>query len=414
MSSQSSNSERSHVKELVLAWLKSKLEEKGFAVEVNAVLEGRTTKHLFDLYAEIHPLTELTLSLGVLVFESLVRIEDVERVVGLSEEFPQVKFAVIPLEGIEPDARNLAAGYGIGIIAIPEDTLSKIQRTASKELSGELFLHVDPVIDLEGILREVLEEMKSSFFKRAHGKVEKIALLYIPLIEVVVEYVRPDETGSTLEVAEIKLVLDGLKGYLVKRGEDVVDVRRDYWSIKDIPLESLKILRVLSEKRSVELEPLAGEAGVEVSQLRSMIALLANNDLVDVYGDLVEFRGISPHIAFDIEEYLREKRVSLGRGYPRKSDGSLVMKLGVSLTKIDEVLESMNTRIKDTRIIYYPFYVALVIEGKDREEREKVIAYDALTGNEAEGITTLLADPETINDIRSAGLTISSHRKPWS
>lgn len=390
----------------MLEWLKSKLEEKGFKVELNFDAEGRTTRYTFDLYAELQLLSELKISLGVIVFNEVVKLEDIMKVVGLEEEFPMIKFSIVPLKGIEVEAKNLASKYGIDVVALPKEFLEELQKAVFQG-NQHLYFYVEPVTPLQQVLNKLLDKVKPSLFKRSREKVEKLALIYIPLVDVEIEMVTTDEVSGAVEIIEKRIVFDGLKGYIVKPRDNSIDVYRDYGSLEAIPLESLEVLRVLSEERVIELETLAGELGIEVNALKPVVELLASKGFVDIYGDVVEFKGLNPNMLFNLETFVENQGSTLTPGFPKTSGkGRRALEIKVSLAKVEEMFKNMNIKVKNIRIVYYPFYVAILVEEKNSETQEKILIYDAVTGNETENIPFIVSDPDLVDKIKREGLDI--------
>ncbi len=399
-SKQSKRSGTNIAKEIVIAWLESKLREKGFEVKRGMVVEGEGIKHTLDLVAEMHPLPNVTISIGIIVLDREARVDDVEKLMGWKEELPLTKFVIVPLGGIDGSAYALALKHGIDVVVLPEDMLRGIE--LSKIISHEIKLcrHIEPVVPVDRIAEELRDKVKPSFFKRTKGHVEKLVLIFVPLIESRVEVAKTDVMTGEVEVLEGKAVFDGLHGYAVRGRNGSIDIHREYGSFTDIPIEALEVLRALSEEQSIELGTLAGKVGIGIDKLKPILEVLAARGLIDLYGDLVEFKGLSLDMFADIDSLITKYSAPVHSGEPSTDEKRLKLELMVPLPKLEDILMSLRAKVIEMRITYYPLYVALITEVKNGTVHEKLVVYDALSGEEVEGFSMLLAEPDIVDKVK--------------
>ncbi len=400
ISEQSKRSGANIAKEIVIAWLESKLREKGFEVKRGMVVEGEGIKHVLDLVAEMHPLPSITISIGIIVLDREARVDDVEKLMGWKEELPLTKFVIVPLGGIDGSAYALALKHGIDVVVLPEDMLKGIE--LSKIISHEIKLcrHIEPVVPVDRVVEKLRDRVKPSFFKRSRGHIKKLVLIFVPLIESRIEVAKTDVMTGEVEVLEGKTVFDGLHGYAVRGCNGSVDVYREYGSFTDIPIEALEVLRVLSEEQSIELGTLAGRVGIGIDKLKPILEVLAARGLIDLYGDLVEFKGLSLDMFADIDSLIMKYSAPVHSGEPSADEKRLKLELMVPLPKLEDIMMSLRAKVLEMKITYYPLYVALIAEVKNGTVHEKLVVYDALSGEEVEGFSVLLAEPDIIDRVK--------------
>jgi len=388
-----------NMKETVISWLESKLREKGFEVRRDVVVEGEGVRHLLDIIAELRPLPNVTITLGIIILDKEVRIEDVEKLMGWKEELPLTKLVIVPLSGIDSYAHTLAVKHGIDIVTLPEDVFREIG--LGKVVTYSLLCrHIEPVVSVDRIVDKVYEKIKPSIFRRSKGHVERIALMFIPLIESRVELVKSSVVTGEVEVVEGSAVFDGIHGYIVGSRNNSLDIYKEYGSFVDVPFEAIEVIKVLSEEQTIELGTLAGRVGIDMDKLRPLLEVLASRGLVDIYGDLVEFRGLNLDLFVNIDSLVTKYGATVHEGEPAVNETRFKMELRVPISRLEELLMSMRAKVIDMKITYYPLYIALIVESKNETVHEKVIVYDALSGKEVEGLSTVLAEPEVIDRLK--------------
>ncbi|HIP56685.1 MAG TPA: hypothetical protein EYH02_01230 [Ignisphaera aggregans] len=387
------------MKEIVTSWIESKLKEKGFEVKRDVLVEGEGVRHLIDIIAELRPLPNVTITLGVIVLDKEVKIEDVEKLMGWKEELPLTKLVIVPLRGVDSYAHTLAVKHGIDIAMLPEDVVREIG--LGKVFTRSLLCrHIEPVVSVDKILGKISEKIRPSIFRRSKGYVERIALMFIPLIESRVELVKSSTVTGEVEVVEGSAVFDGIHGYIVSSRDNVIDIRKEYGSFAEVPFEAIEIIKVLSEEQTVELGTLAGRVGMDVDKLRPLLEVLASRGLVDIYGDLVEFKGLNLDLFVNVDNLVTRYGAVVHEGEPVVNETRFKMELRVPISRLEELLMSMRAKVIDMKITYYPLYIALIAETKNETVHEKVVVYDALSGKEVEGLSSVLAEPGVIDRLK--------------
>jgi hypothetical protein len=107
----------------------------------------------------------------------------------------------------------------------------------------------------------------------------------------------------------------------------------------------------------------------------------------------------------------KRRNAKIHEDEPSTESGRVKVDTMVRTPRIKEVLSSLYANILDTRIIYYPFYVALLSESEEGTIHEKIVVIDGLSGEEVEGFTRIIAS-EAIDNIRaSQGLKASYEEK---
>jgi len=401
-----------NMKEKVVSWLENTLRVKGFEVKRSVRVEGSGISHAVNLLAEIDPLPDVKLSIGVIVLDKPLSIDEVEKFIGWKSELPLTKLVLVPLTDIDGVAYTLALKHGIDVVIPSEDFLSSIQATKAVYKEIVACKHIEPVIDFDSVYEKIRDKLKSSIFRRTQAKLEKLVLVFIPLTENLIEVAKIDGVGGGVEIVEGKTLFEALAGYSVRSRNGGIDIHEDYGSFADIPAEALEMLRALSEEPSIELGTLAGMLGMSIDRVKPLLQILAARGLIDLYGDLVEFKGINLDLFADIENIVSRHNAKIHEGEPSIGKGRLKIDVMISIPKIEEVLNSLRAKILNTRIIYYPFYVALLAENRNRAIYEKIVVIDGLSNEEAEGFTKIIANPKIIDAIRvNQGLEIGHEEK---
>jgi len=224
--------------------------------------------------------------------------------------------------------------------------------------------------------------------------------MFIPLIESRVELVKSSSVTGEVEVVEGSAVFDGIHGYIVGSRNNSLDVCKEYGSFVDVPFEAIEIIKILSEEQTIELGTLAGRMGIDIDKLRPLLEVLASRGLVDIYGDLVEFRGLNLDLFVNIDSLVTKYGATIHEGEPTVDETRFKMELRISMSRLEELLMSMRAKVIDMKITYYPLYIALIVESKNETIHEKVVVYDALSGREVEGLSTILAEPEVVDRLK--------------
>ncbi|MET1160641.1 MAG: hypothetical protein ABWW65_06745, partial [Thermoprotei archaeon] len=258
-------SEETYAKSTI-AWLKRELVKQGYRVSQNVLLDSEGIKHKFDLIAEKEILPGIKIRLGFILVSDKVNVELVEKLLGWFDEYRSLKIIIIALDNVDPQAHLLATRYGIDILKPPYEVFAK---TPTYEETHEKVLFIKPIVDVNYIIKFVKDKTKPSLLRPTKCVLEKLALVFYPLIKLSIELPISEEIRGSAEVIEGDLLIDGVNGFFAKINAYGLRIIRDYKSILEIPDEAINILRVLSEDKSIELEALSARTRIELHTLKS-------------------------------------------------------------------------------------------------------------------------------------------------
>ncbi|ADM27171.1 hypothetical protein Igag_0325 [Ignisphaera aggregans DSM 17230] len=400
------------LKDVLLSWIEEELKKKGYTVVRDYVVESSGVKHRFDLLAEQEAIPGLKISIGVIFVNSNQRIIDVdvvERYIAWRETLPIDSIVLVTTKNVSPEARELASRYGIDLIVISEDTISKLvmeRKGLAKMLEG--YYYIKPRIDADYVIKYVEASHKSIFFKKPKVKISNIALVYIPLVVGNIEMSRAGVVAEEIEIVKGKVVVDGIHGYVVTRHNNALAIYEDIGSlVEDISDKAIEALDIVSNEITINISSLGSKLDISDEDLKQILDTLSSKTLVDVYGDIVEFKGLDPHIFTDIDSIVTEYRCEVVKGTPpAEIPGIVKLGINISIPKFEKLLRSLRCELHNLYVIYYPFYIVFLSEVKNGEEHEKLIIIDAITGEEAGDISKVFLDIDTIEYIRRHSLDI--------
>ncbi len=396
MDKEDEKSRSNDLKNNVISWIENTLSSKGFHVRRNAVIEGDGIAHLFDIVAEASPLPGSKITIGVIVSEDNVNVEFIEKLIGWIDELHTVKIVVVPLKSVDPKAQMLAHKYGIDVISLPKEAFKHVREI----VEGLNTYYVEPVSSLEIVIKKIRDKTKRSLFRSTKCIVNKIALVYYPLIEYKVELPRVSVETGEAEVVEGKLVFEGLNGYLIVGNGEFLKILHEYGSFVDIPDEAHSVLKILSEERAVELGVLSARTRLDQYMLKSLLNELSMHGFIDIYGDLVEFKNMNTRIFMDLDEWIKKHKALIKPGEPEENECIVKINVKIPLYKLDDLITCLGARIVNSKITYYPLYAALVSEVRGELRRDKIVAFDGVSSNEIEDFSLHLTTPEVIDKIK--------------
>ncbi|MET1160813.1 MAG: hypothetical protein ABWW65_07625, partial [Thermoprotei archaeon] len=139
----------------------------------------------------------------------------------------------------------------------------------------------------------------------------------------------------------------------------------------------------------------------ELHTLKSLLIELSMHNLIDIYGDLVEYKGIDPKLITNFEDIAKKHKLAAMDTLPFNSDKTLVITSKIPYIKLEEIIASTGTKLRDRTILYYPVFVALIKEHRGEVIREKVLVYDGITGDENSDLAIELTNPGFLDKLRS-------------
>ncbi len=383
---------------LVLEWIRTELEKHGFETRTNVAVEGRSVKHVLDIVAEMSPLPNSRLVLGVVIARNRLGVEDIEKFSAWLNELPIDKLIVVPTQGIDGSAISLASEVGIDVVAVPEDILQRIEKGVS--ISEELAVHVEPLIKVENIVDEVRKKVYGGLLRKHHAHLDRLVLCFVPTYIVRVELPKRGLLSEATEVVEGYVVVDALMGYPVVRKGKGFDIDKEIGSLLDVSPEALNVLRIVSEEGSVEIGAIASRLGMDRGSVKVQLEDLMNRSLVDLYGDLVELRSLDLDKFLNIDEMLEKTGAKLSKGLPKPSRGIVVLEPRKHVSRLRDLIEALSGKVLDEKVLFLPIYVALIVERRNGVVHEKTYAFSAIDGSELEGYTAILAEPDIVEAIK--------------
>jgi len=403
------------LKELVVAWLENEFRKRGYTVVRDYVVESGGVKHRFDLLAEQEVVPGLRIVVGVVFVNSGSRssidADVVERYIAWKELLPLDSVTLVTTGEVTPEAMELAARFGIDIVVIGEDLLSRLRSEIRVPEALEGYYHVKPVLDLRRVVEFAEEGSEFLFLRKPKARASGVSLVYVPLIVGEVEMGRSGTAGEEIEIFRGKIVVDGVRGYLISLSGNTIDVNEDVGNLlEDLTDRAIDVLDAVSSEAMTDAASLGSRLEMDLDELKKILDALSSKGIVDVYGDVVEFRGFDPKSFIDLEELVVKNGGQILRGLPpRDEKGVAELSVRVQLSKFERLLKSCRCKPLKIYVVYYPFYVVFLSE-EGEERREKVAVIDAVTGEEVEKLARLLFDLDTIEYVRSRSLDASSLR----
>jgi len=399
----------------VIAWLENEFRKRGYTVVRDYVVESGGVRHRFDLLAEQEVVPGLRIVVGVVFVNngsrSSIDADVVERYIAWKELLPLDSVTLVTTGEVTPEALELAARFGIDIVVVGEDLLSRLRSEIRVPEALEGYYHVKPVLDLRRVVGFAEEGSEFLFLRKPKARASGVGLVYVPLIVGEVEMSRSGAAGEEIEIFRGKIVVDGVRGHLISLSGNTIDVNEDVGNLlEDLTDRTIDVLDAVSSEAVTDVASLGSRLGMDFDELKKILDALSSKGLVDVYGDVVEFRGFDPKAFIDLEELVAKNGGEIFRGPPpRDEKGVAELSVRVQLSKFERLLKSCRCKPLRIYVVYYPFYVVFLSEeGEDR--RERVVVIDAVTGEEVEGLAKLLFDLDTIEYVRGRSLDASGLR----
>jgi len=403
------------VKELVVAWLENEFRKRGYTVVRDYVVESGGVKHKFDLLAEQEVVPGLRIVVGVVFVNSGSRgsidVDVVERYIAWKELLPLDSVTLVTTGDVTPEALELAARFGIDIVVVGEELLSKLRSETRAPEVLEGYYHVKPVLDLRRVVEFAEGGSEFLFLRKPKARASGVSLVYVPLIVGEVEMERSGAAGEEIEIFRGKIVVDGVRGYLISLSGNTIDVNEDVGNLlEDLTDRAIDVLDAVSSEAMTDAASLSSRLGMDFDELRKILDALGSKGLVDVYGDVIEFRGFDPKMLTDLDEFAAKNGSEILRGLPpRDEKGVAELSIRIQLSKFERLLKSCRCKPLRIYVVYYPFYAVFLSE-EGEERREKVAVIDAVTGEEVERLARLLFDLDAIEYVRSRSLDASSFK----
>lgn len=387
------------LRDVVIAWVSSELRKKGFDVRRNALIECGGFSHRFDVLAETTVLENVRIRVGVVLLDKRVGVDDVEKAIAWRDVLGVDKVIFVALDGVEEGVAPLAMRRGIAVVTVPENLLRSGTASGPELVGRAPWLHIEPVADL-GTVVGIVERIARGGFVRRHGvSVASIALLFVPVIEVRIEV----GAGSG-KVVEGVVTVEGVKGYFVKPRNRGVEIDVDSGSLSDIPSEAPAFVKLLRERgRPMPLSEVCEALGLGYERAGEIAELLERLGVVDRYGDIVEYRGLSLEDFESLESIAKRLGASVHPGAPRDGVGRAILEVSTTLTPLENLVEAMDGKVTEVKTVYYPLYVALVVEKKGGALHEKLVAIDGLGLEELRGFEVLASDPRIVDVVKRVG-----------
>jgi len=403
------------LKELVFAWLGNEFRKRGYTVVRDYVVESGGVKHRFDLLAEQEVVPGLRIVVGVVFVNNgsrgSINADVVERYIAWKELLPLDSVTLVTMGEVTPEAMELAARFGIDIVVVGEDLLSRLRSEIRVPEALEGYYHVKHVLDLRRVVEFAEEGSEFLFLRKSKTRASSVGLVYVPLIVGEVEVSRSGAASEEIEIFRGKIVVDGVRGYLISLSGNTIDVNEDVGNLlEDLTDRAIDVLDVVSSESVANIASLGSRLEMDFDEIKKILDALSSKGLVDVYGDVVEFKGFDPKAFIDLEGFAAKNGGEILRGPPpRDEKGIAELSVRVQLSKFERLLKSCRCKPLRIYVVYYPLYVIFLSE-EDEERREKVAVIDAVTGEEVERLARQLFDLDTIEYVRSRSLDASSFK----
>lgn len=374
----------------ILAWLSSALRRKGYEIMKGYVIEVGDVRHKVDLVAIHAPVNDVRITLGFIVKEDGLSVEDVEKFVTWKRESGFDKLAIVTLGNVDVDAYELALKFGLNIVKIGMDTAIKLDAMFGRYS----VIHYEAKVPLSEAIEKIRGSLHSFLLRRRKQLLGSITA-FVPLIAIEAElrFYAPEEGSVTSE--ELVLTFDGIRGFLTVEEAGTIKVLRELGSFCDLSENAIEVLKLISRDGAKLIGEISEVLNISEPKVKSLANMLMARSLVDIYADIIELRKTILGNSFDPRKLVRSYGLEPHEGPPPERPGQIIIYPKVQIERLLDVIEGMSGKPKAVTIIYYPVHVGLVEERESSiKKSKKFIVIDAITATESPGLEDLLVDIE--------------------
>ncbi len=381
------------LRDAVVSWIESELRKMGFEVSRNAIVEREGFRHRLDVLAQATLLGSVRLRIGFIVFERKVDVEALEKAIAWRDVLGLDKIVAVAIAGSEKEVAALALKKGVDLLYVPEHIAEKLEVPSTQALCA----HIEPAASLEEARERLASIARGGLFKKSRPSITRVVTMFLPIAMLRVE-VQGVEEG---EVVEGVVSVDGVKGFPVRRKGSGIAISVDEGSLATLDPNALRILELLKAKGgSATLDELARELGEDLDRVRELVEELSSRNLVDVYGDVVELRGLELEGFANVEDAAREVGAQVHAGAPSEGVDRVVLGVSVDLGFVERVIEALGGRVLGVKVVFYPLFAALIEERKNGVVHERLVAVDGLSLGKVEGFDEIGCDPSIIELVK--------------
>jgi DNA-binding transcriptional ArsR family regulator len=361
------------------------LEAEGFHVECNAeTMAGYDVDCLFRRNYKLFELRG-----GVIIICGRAGAGEIGYAAALRNSLGLDKIIVVARDGVEEEAKALAAGYGVAIAGF--DDVSEKARL----LEVARVYYIDFGVD-QGKISRIGKSLEGFIIRR--GRFVKALRAYLPIGAFQVTLSRiPGDSSGAFSSENVEVDVDLTSGSLVGVSADGSLYTNPMIRTRLTALSRMHIaiLSIILEEGGSTIEELAERLGASLSDVEHEVGVLASMGLVElVRGELIIPKNIR---LGELKGILEVKRDLLKPGKP---SGGIILPERVEVDVIEELLEAYGKIHGETRV-YYPLYILIFQKRKNGRVHYNYIVADGLTGKRLEDLEEALASSGIAEELES-------------
>ena len=337
---------------------------KGYDVKHNVKLMGRSgVEHQIDVYAEYKaPLHTSKIIIECKSYDRPIDKEIVMKLIHEVEDLGVDRGILITTSYFTSDAVSTAEGYNIDLWdgSKLQNLLKEIQ-IEKIEVPANIY-HIEPVIPVDRIIKRVKNSLGGIFGVR--GKIESSLKVFYPFYEVTFDGIIREVKGLIFKkfeerVIQSTIIISAINGRICAHSKYGRGIN---WLINlpDLTDDERTLLKILLAYGPLAVSGAASLLGCSTSKARKLLQGLYAKGIVEMRK--VERQIIYTPIKIPDPTNLGfiSKDFNIKSGLPK--DG-VILEPNVSIGKVSELIELLwNGRIREYKVIYYPFYACKIVE----------------------------------------------------
>lgn len=361
---------------------------KGYDVKHNVKLAGKSgVEHQIDVYAEFRaPLHTSKVVVECKSYDKPVDKDIVMKLVHEVQDLGVDRGILVTTSYFTTDAVSTAKGYNVDLWDGTKlrELLKEIR---AEEISVPInVFYVKPTISAEKAIEIVNNSLKGLFGKR--GRIERTSMLFYPFYELNIDAKVHKVRGRLKKKIEERWVsatvlIESVRGTLCKYDSKIGVVR--VLSLPTLTDEERRAFRILLTHGSATVPALASLMSCSTAKARKTLqGLVVKGAAIMVkhrrqMSYQLRIKAPDPSSLTPISFNLR-----IEEGEPK--EGTKAKPL-LSMEKVEELVDLLwSGRVKDYKIVYYPYYACKVVE----KEKRYITAIDMQNGKVDERLSQIL------------------------